>query len=96
MHTERLTEEIKVYLNSSCTLSHCVQLFEYETVREHLKKYLTELNVRVWVGTEYTNQALYELIIPEVRPGYGCVQDYTQHYHINNFTGQVIFHLQGF
>lgn len=74
MHTKRLTEEIKVYLNSSCTLSHCVQLFEYETVREHLKKYLTELDVRVWVGTEYTNQALYELITPEVRPGYRCVQ----------------------
>ncbi|KAK2838792.1 hypothetical protein Q7C36_013606 [Tachysurus vachellii] len=65
VHTKRLTEEIKVYLNSSCTLSHCVQLFEYETVREHLKKYLTELDVRVWVGTEYTNQALYELITPE-------------------------------
>ncbi|XP_026991885.1 xaa-Pro aminopeptidase 2 [Tachysurus fulvidraco] len=65
VHTKRLTEEIKVYLNSSCNLSHCVQLFEYETVREHLKKYLTELDVRVWVGTEYTNQALYELITPE-------------------------------
>ncbi|KAF4091455.1 hypothetical protein AMELA_G00037040 [Ameiurus melas] len=65
VHTERLTEEIKVYLNSSCTLSHCVQLFEYDTVRVHLEKYLTELNVRVWVGTKYTNQALYELITPE-------------------------------
>lgn len=69
MHIERLTEEIKVYLNSSCNLSHCVQLFEYETVRVHLEKYLTELSVRVWVGTKYTNQALYELITPEVRPG---------------------------
>ncbi|XP_053487590.1 xaa-Pro aminopeptidase 2 isoform X1 [Ictalurus furcatus] len=65
VHTERLTEEIKVYLNSSCNLSHCVQLFEYETVRVHLEKYLTELSVRVWVGTKYTNQALYELITPE-------------------------------
>ncbi|KAG7329147.1 hypothetical protein KOW79_007321 [Hemibagrus wyckioides] len=65
VHTKRLTEEIKVYLNSSCNLSHCVQLYEYETVREHLKMYLMELNVRVWVGTEYTNQALYELITPE-------------------------------
>ncbi|KAI5105106.1 xaa-Pro aminopeptidase 2, partial [Silurus meridionalis] len=65
VHTKRLTEEIKVYLNSSCTLSHCVQLFEYETVQKHLKKYLTKPNVRVWVGTEYTNQALYGLITPE-------------------------------
>lgn len=73
VHTKRLTEEIKVYLNSSCNLSHCVQLYEYETVREYLKRYLMEFSVRVWVGTEYTNQALYELITPEVRPGYGCV-----------------------
>lgn len=74
MHTKRLTEEINIYLNSSCTLSHCVQLFEYETVREQLTKYLAEPNVRVWVGTEYTNQALYELITAEVRPDSGtCV-----------------------
>uniref|UniRef100_A0A8C1FYH1 X-prolyl aminopeptidase (aminopeptidase P) 2, membrane-bound n=1 Tax=Cyprinus carpio carpio TaxID=630221 RepID=A0A8C1FYH1_CYPCA len=32
-----------------------------ERITEELKK----LNVRVWVGTEYTNQALYELITPE-------------------------------
>ncbi|KAM9470591.1 xaa-Pro aminopeptidase 2 [Clarias gariepinus] len=65
VHVKRLPEEIKVYLNSSCTSTYCVQLFEYETVREKLKTYLTKPNVRVWVGTEYTNQALYELITPE-------------------------------
>lgn len=85
VHTKRLTEEIKVYLNSSCTLSYCVQLFEYETVREQLKTYLAELHVRVWVGTEYTNQALYELITPEVRHGSRNVQDYPQHYNIRSW-----------
>ncbi|MCI4379926.1 hypothetical protein PGIGA_G00234090 [Pangasianodon gigas] len=53
------------YSYTLLTLDKIWQLFEYETVREHLKKYLTEPNVRVWVGTEYTNQALYELITPE-------------------------------
>ncbi|MCJ8734024.1 hypothetical protein PDJAM_G00230660 [Pangasius djambal] len=53
------------YSYTLLTLDKIWQLFEYETVREHLKKYLTEPSVRVWVGTEYTNQALYELITPE-------------------------------
>ncbi|KTF80958.1 hypothetical protein cypCar_00043178 [Cyprinus carpio] len=41
------------------------QLLEYSSVRSYLQSYLQKLNVRVWVGTEYTNQALYELITPE-------------------------------
>lgn len=60
---------MKVYLNSSCEDSHCVQLVHYDLVWEHLNKYMNESDVKVWVGTEYTNQALYELITPEVRPG---------------------------
>lgn len=69
MHTERITEELKVYLNTSCYHSYCVQLLEYSSVRSYLQSYLQRPNVRVWVGTEYTNQALYEIITPEVRPG---------------------------
>ncbi|KAI4892861.1 hypothetical protein NFI96_000760 [Prochilodus magdalenae] len=65
VHIERVTEEMKVYLNSSCSTSYCVQLLKYDSVREHLIKYLEQADVRVWVGTEYTNQALYELITPE-------------------------------
>ncbi|KAL7863300.1 hypothetical protein SRHO_G00122840 [Serrasalmus rhombeus] len=65
VHTERVTEELKVYLNSSCDTLHCVQLLNYDSVRKQLMKYLEEPGVRVWVGTEYTNQALYELITPE-------------------------------
>ncbi|XP_022540025.2 xaa-Pro aminopeptidase 2 [Astyanax mexicanus] len=65
VHTERVTEELRTYLNSSCSDSYCVQLLQYDSVRSHLMKYLEEAGVRVWVGTEYTNQALYELITPE-------------------------------
>uniref|UniRef100_A0A671MZ19 Xaa-Pro aminopeptidase 2-like n=1 Tax=Sinocyclocheilus anshuiensis TaxID=1608454 RepID=A0A671MZ19_9TELE len=65
VHTERITEELKVYLNTTCYHSYCVQLLEYSSVRSYLQSYLQRPNVRVWVGTEYTNQALYELITPE-------------------------------
>ncbi|XP_043113869.1 xaa-Pro aminopeptidase 2 isoform X2 [Puntigrus tetrazona] len=65
VHTERITEELKMYLNTSCFHSYCVQLLEYSSVRSYLQSYLQRPNVRVWVGTEYTNQALYELITPE-------------------------------
>lgn len=36
-----------------------------------LKNYMTTPGVKVWIGTEYTNYALYELITPEVRTGVG-------------------------
>ncbi|XP_051504971.1 xaa-Pro aminopeptidase 2-like [Myxocyprinus asiaticus] len=65
VHTERITDELKEYLNVSCYQAHCVQLLEYSSVRTYLQTYLLKPNVRVWVGTEYTNQALYELITPE-------------------------------
>ncbi|XP_067312664.1 xaa-Pro aminopeptidase 2 isoform X1 [Pseudorasbora parva] len=65
VHKERISEELKVYLNASCYQAYCVQLIEYSSVRTHLQSYLQKPNVRVWVGTEYTNQALYELITPE-------------------------------
>lgn len=66
VHTALVTEELKTYLNSGCYTEGCVQILEYGQERTQLKAYLTRPNVRVWVGTEYTNQALYELI-PEVR-----------------------------
>lgn len=68
MHIERISEELKLYLNASCNQAYCVQLLEYSSVRSYLQSYLQKPNVRVWVGTKYTNQALYELITPEVRP----------------------------
>ncbi|TRY74247.1 hypothetical protein DNTS_020517 [Danionella cerebrum] len=64
VHIERLTEDVKLYLNASCLQPLCVQLMEYNSVRSNLELYLQRDNVRVWVGTEYTNQALYEIITP--------------------------------
>lgn len=65
LHKDRVTDELKLYLNSSCVGSLCVQLQEYDAVRDHLKTYVAKPGVKVWIGTEYTNYALYELITPE-------------------------------
>ncbi|XP_078116429.1 xaa-Pro aminopeptidase 2 [Sander vitreus] len=65
LHTDRMTDELRVYLNASCNGSLCVQLKSYDTVRDHLKKYVAQPRVKVWIGTEYTNYALYEIITPE-------------------------------
>uniref|UniRef100_A0A8C2WNP9 X-prolyl aminopeptidase (aminopeptidase P) 2, membrane-bound n=1 Tax=Cyclopterus lumpus TaxID=8103 RepID=A0A8C2WNP9_CYCLU len=65
LHLDRVTEELRVYLNASCGGSLCVQLKSYDTVRDQLKKYVAQPGVKVWIGTEYTNYALYEIITPE-------------------------------
>lgn len=64
VHMERLTDELKIYLNASCTGPDCVQLKSYDSVRDHLQTYVAQPGVKVWIGTEYTNYALYELITP--------------------------------
>lgn len=66
VHLDRVTDELKEYLNASCVGSLCVQLKSYDTVRDDLQKYVAQPGVKVWIGTEYTNYALYELITPEV------------------------------
>uniref|UniRef100_A0AAX7V147 X-prolyl aminopeptidase (aminopeptidase P) 2, membrane-bound n=1 Tax=Astatotilapia calliptera TaxID=8154 RepID=A0AAX7V147_ASTCA len=65
LHVERVTEELKVYLNASCEGALCVQLKGYDTILDHLKNYVTRPGVKVWIGTEYTNYALYEVITPQ-------------------------------
>ncbi|KAM8909807.1 xaa-Pro aminopeptidase 2 isoform 2-T2 [Spinachia spinachia] len=65
LHTDRVTEDLRVYLNASCVGSLCVQLKSYDAVRDDLKAYVAEPGVKVWIGTEYTNYALYEIITPE-------------------------------
>ncbi|XP_071313603.1 xaa-Pro aminopeptidase 2 isoform X1 [Trachinotus anak] len=65
LHTDRVTEELRVYLNASCNESLCVQLKSYDSVLDELKKYVAQPGVKVWMGTEYTNYALYEIITPE-------------------------------
>ncbi|CAJ1058881.1 xaa-Pro aminopeptidase 2 [Xyrichtys novacula] len=65
LHTDRVSEELKMYLNASCEGPLCVQIQEYDTVRDVLKEYVARPGIKVWIGTEYTNYALYELITPE-------------------------------
>nr|XP_020448488.1 xaa-Pro aminopeptidase 2 [Monopterus albus]XP_020448497.1 xaa-Pro aminopeptidase 2 [Monopterus albus] len=65
LHMDRVTEELKVYLNASCEGPLCVQLKNYDTVRDHLKTYVAQPGVKVWISTGYTNYALYEVITPE-------------------------------
>ncbi|XP_055368480.1 xaa-Pro aminopeptidase 2 isoform X2 [Betta splendens] len=65
VHAHRVTEELKVYLNASCHGPLCVQLKDYDSVLGHLQTYVAPPGVKVWIGTEYTNYALYETITPE-------------------------------
>uniref|UniRef100_A0A8C9VKX9 X-prolyl aminopeptidase (aminopeptidase P) 2, membrane-bound n=1 Tax=Scleropages formosus TaxID=113540 RepID=A0A8C9VKX9_SCLFO len=67
VHNRRVPEELREYLNASspCQGPHCVQLPGYESVRQHLQSYVAQPDVRVWIGTEYTTQALFEIIAPE-------------------------------
>lgn len=61
-----MTGELKKYLNMSCVSPLCVQFKSYDNVLEELKKYVAQPDIKVWVGTEYTNFALYEIIKPMV------------------------------
>ncbi|XP_049618231.1 xaa-Pro aminopeptidase 2 [Syngnathus scovelli] len=66
LHRERVTEELRTYLNASCSGPFCVQLKSYDTILDHLKEYVSSRpDVKVWIGTEYTNYALYEIIKTE-------------------------------
>ncbi|XP_068182051.1 xaa-Pro aminopeptidase 2 [Antennarius striatus] len=65
LHTDRVTEELREYLNASCVGLLCVQLKSYETVVDELKKYVKQPETKVWIGTEYTNYALYEIVKQE-------------------------------
>ncbi|KAL2077374.1 hypothetical protein ACEWY4_026878 [Coilia grayii] len=65
VHTARVPDDLRTYLNATCYVADCVQLMEYGQELNQLTNYLTRPSTRVWVGTEYTNQALYELIVPE-------------------------------
>ncbi|KAM4622151.1 xaa-Pro aminopeptidase 2 [Polymixia lowei] len=65
VHTDRVTEDLKLYLNSSCDQALCVQLKSYDSVRDVLTNYVAQPKIKVWVGIEYTNYALYEIIAAE-------------------------------
>lgn len=65
VHTERVTKDVEEYLTAHCSDPLCVQLKPYDSVLQDLRTYVGQPGVKVWIGTEYTNYALYE-IIPQV------------------------------
>ncbi|XP_078477739.1 xaa-Pro aminopeptidase 2 [Lampetra planeri] len=65
LHQDRVTDELRMYLNASCDGSLCVKLKSYDSVLDELNKYVRQPGVKVWIGTEYTNYALYEVITPQ-------------------------------
>ncbi|KAJ0049786.1 hypothetical protein NL108_003553 [Boleophthalmus pectinirostris] len=65
LHIERVTDDLKKYLDTSCGGPLCVQLLSYDSVLTEVRKYVTKPQVKVWIGTEYTNYALYEIITPQ-------------------------------
>lgn len=65
VHLERVPNDLKEYLNTSCTGPLCVKLQSYDSVLNVVKNYVANPQVKVWIGTEYTNYALYEIITPE-------------------------------
>lgn len=61
VNKSRLDAETQQYLNVSCTGSMCVQLQEYNEVRDSIQAYASG-DVRIWIGTSYTTYGLYEII----------------------------------
>ncbi|XP_045393952.1 xaa-Pro aminopeptidase 2 isoform X3 [Lemur catta] len=60
----RFSSETLTYLNSSCTGSMCVQLEDYNQVRDSVQAYASG-DVRIWIGTSYTTYGIYEVIPKE-------------------------------
>ncbi|XP_053179736.1 xaa-Pro aminopeptidase 2 [Scomber japonicus] len=65
IHETRMTDALKTYLNTACNGPLCVKLKEYTSVQDELKTFVAQPGVKVWIGTEYTNYALYEVITPQ-------------------------------
>ncbi|XP_007947956.1 xaa-Pro aminopeptidase 2 [Orycteropus afer afer] len=60
----RFSSDTLKYLNSSCTGAMCVQIEDYEQVRDSVQAYASGA-VRIWIGTSYTTYGLYEVIPKE-------------------------------
>ncbi|XP_040261461.1 xaa-Pro aminopeptidase 2 [Bufo bufo] len=61
LNVSRITDDIRTYLNTNCPGSTCVQILDYEKVRETVTDYVKG-NVKVWIGSRYTNYGVYEVI----------------------------------
>lgn len=61
MNVSRISDTIRNYLNNNCPGSTCVQVLEYDKVRDTLIDYVKG-DVKVWIGSQYTNYGVYEII----------------------------------
>ncbi|XP_077341501.1 xaa-Pro aminopeptidase 2 [Lithobates pipiens] len=61
VNTTRVTSAVRNYLTINCPGSMCVQILEYEEVRDTLTDYVKG-DVNVWIGSQYTNYGVYEII----------------------------------
>ncbi|OCT65972.1 hypothetical protein XELAEV_18042226mg [Xenopus laevis] len=61
VNVSRITSEVQTYLNINCTPSSCVQLAEYDQLRDTLLEYVKG-NVKIWIGQSYTSYGVYEII----------------------------------
>jgi hypothetical protein len=64
----RFSPETLKYLNSSCTGLMCVQIEDYNQVRDSIQAYVSG-NVKIWIGASYTTYGLYEVIPKVSLPG---------------------------
>ncbi|XP_040181248.1 xaa-Pro aminopeptidase 2-like [Rana temporaria] len=61
VNTSRVTGAVRNYLTANCPGPMCVEILEYETVRDTLTDYVKG-DVKVWIGSQYTNYGVYEII----------------------------------
>ncbi|KAM4696110.1 xaa-Pro aminopeptidase 2 [Rhinophrynus dorsalis] len=64
VNVSRITPMVQENLNTNCPGSTCVKFVDYEHVRDHVTDYVKG-DVKIWIGTEYTNYGLYEIIPKE-------------------------------
>ncbi|XP_053548036.1 xaa-Pro aminopeptidase 2 [Bombina bombina] len=61
VNVSRISSELQTYLNTNCSDSTCVQILDYGDVRENVINYVKG-DVKIWIGTQYTNYGMYEII----------------------------------
>ncbi|XP_069841745.1 xaa-Pro aminopeptidase 2 [Dendropsophus ebraccatus] len=61
VNISRISSSVHTELNTNCPGSTCVQILDYEKVRETVTEYVKG-DVKVWIGSRYTNYGVYEVI----------------------------------
>ncbi|CAN2390664.1 X-prolyl aminopeptidase (aminopeptidase P) 2 [Pristimantis euphronides] len=61
VNVSRITDSVRTYLSTNCSGPECVQILDYEKVRETVTDYVKG-DVKVWIGSKYTNYGVYEVI----------------------------------